>query len=126
LSKGTSTFILDDSSLSAEQRKDLQAFLKGRDEVSSLGAYIPVLHASATEVAKAIGGAMTTIYVFVPKHVRDAGFDIVKGLISEWSKRYIPSKETQPEIEYVTLFDYDGRPAVKVALPPTRIRKLKN
>jgi hypothetical protein len=26
----------------------------------------------------------------------------VKGLISEWGKRYVPAKEVRPEIVYVT------------------------
>jgi hypothetical protein len=111
--------ILDDASLTEAQRNDLRAFLASQNEVTSFGAFIPELQASAGVLVSQLAGALTTVYVLIPSKAKGAAVAVLKSLVGKWlEKHLLPVKEKSP-IEYVTILDQYGRPVVKIEVPPT-------
>lgn len=109
--------ILDDTSLTEAQKNDLRVFLASQKEVSSFGALIPELHASAGVLVSELAGALTTVYVLIPPKIKGAAVEVLKSLVGKWLETHLlPEKERSPT-KYVTILDQYGKPVVKVEVP---------
>jgi len=112
--------ILDDTSLTEAQKDDLRAFLASQKDITSFGAFIPELHASAAVLVSQLAGALTTVYVLIPPKAKGAAVDVLKSLVGKWLETHLLPEKKQSPTEYVTILDQYGKPIVKVEVPATR------